>query len=391
MKILMFSALILAFASSSQTWGELRRYTAYVLDTSGSMTKHGFGEVKDAVLYDIKQIGGRDVGYIVPFAENEGKIMRVERKAKNSSGMASVESFLGSLTADGQYTNLDEGIDAAKLELMQETGEGIRTIVLISDGVSEPDAHHTQVKLEELVRRIPEGFRFYLVDLANNTYSGFSVRKVGRFSGLYRDDMNVTVFPLDKPSDIGELFRELREQDFGYENTVVENDTESMKHAESQWDFSTLKPHAIPLVLLTLVLVPMILVILKRRTGKHSPPMFERVEIDTEEDEEEPEELEKPEVSDIFYIKVGDVERRFGIPVTLSVGGGKGDDFMVKGAMSKELTIQVDNDGQRFRQRKDLMRSEKGRIFGSRAFSLRNGIPVSVKLESEGKTLHRYL
>ena len=93
-----------------------------------------------------------------------------------------MERFIKDQVADGRYTNLDEGIDAARLKLMEEPGEAIRTIVLISDGLSDPDPHHGKVKLEELSSRVPKGkFSFYLIDLSGGSYPGFSEMRLGSF------------------------------------------------------------------------------------------------------------------------------------------------------------------------------------------------------------------
>jgi len=381
--------LILIPLTLSHAQGELPRLTAYVLDVSASMKKHGFNEAKEALINDIKRMTQGDVAFIIPFAENEREIKRIEYDDIMTPNITSVERFIRHQIANGQFTNIDEGIDAAKVKLMEQPREAKRTIILISDGISDPDHYHNAIRLEALAKRIPKGiFSFYFIDLSNNRYPRFPASNIGTFTSFSQPDTALTVLPLRDVSKMQELLAQLSEQ----RKHSKQNDSEKITEPESKnQDFSRSLSQRYTIIALLIVLAlatAILLLLILRGNNKHKPPLFEGVEIETEEEGEK--ETDKGEQNETLYVKVNNTEKRFGIPVMLTIGSGQNDDFKVHGAIKQELTIMVSDDEGYFKQRTGFGRKEEGNIFGSKSFSLRNGIPVIVKLESEKKTLHRY-
>jgi len=376
-------------SSQAQTQGDAQVLISYVIDVSASMKNHGFNEVLEAVISDITYLKEGDIAYIIPFAENEREIMRVEYEDTKEAKIKAVELFIRNLSANGQFTNLDEGIDAALVKLMDELAKGTRTIILISDCASDPDPYHATIKLDNLSGRIPRGLRLYLIDLSNSDrrYPGFLSMRIGAFSGFTKPGTDMTIFPLKDAVNLKELLSELRKQ-AELHKPSKQSPVKSREEPSSEWDYSIFLPYAIPLIFLILLAIA-ILLLLKRRAIKLRPLLFEGAEIDTEEEKET--ESENSKKINMFYVRVGDVEKRFGPPVMLTVGGSRRDDFVVRGARRRELSLLISEDKQYFWQRKGLMRREKGSIFSSRSFLLMNGTPVSVNLESDEKPLHRYL
>ena len=359
------------------------RITAYVLDCSGSMKKHGFPEAKEALMDKVKRIKRGDVNYIIPFAENDRDSLRVVYEDTLTPRFHGVESFIRDLTADGQYTNFDEGLDKAKIVLREEPGAGIRNIILISDGLSDPDPHHNEIKLDDLASRIPSGlFSFYIIDLANNEYPSLSTTTIGDFSGYSQPGSSLVVIPLEDAVRLGELFTEL---DKKAEKNPPPVDEISEQILEKQELPVWLLRYLIPLILLVLFMVAL-LVLRLRKTANLGPVLFEGAEVDTEDNG-----AEQKNRNRIVRIKVADTERSFGIPVMLTVGSKRKDNFTVKDARRRELTVLISEDKQVFTHRQGLIRKDRGSIFRSRSFSLRNGTPVLVSLQSDGQALHRYL
>jgi hypothetical protein len=141
----------------------------------------------------------------------------------------------------------------------------------------------------------------------------------------------------------------------------------------------------IPVIMLIVVLTAGMAFLLRRRAKRDRPALFEGAVVDTEDT------TRQERRNGMVLVQVGDIQRRFGIPVNVTIGGGRRDDFVVKGARKRELWVHISDDRQVFRHRKGFMRKDRGDIFRNRSFSLSPGIPVSVSLESEWKERHRYL
>ena len=375
--------VLIPVAVSQDPAQQAEAITAYVLDCSGSMKQHGFAEAKEALIEKVKRIRRREVNYIIPFAENERQVLRVVYEDILPPRLQAVESFIRELTADGQYTNFDEGIDTAKLSLMREPGDASHNIMLLTDGISDPGPHHNEIKLDDLASRVPSGlFSFYIIDLANNEYPGLSTTTIGNFSGYSQPGSSLVVIPLQDAVRLGELFTEL-DKKAEKSPPVVDGISEQLPEKQEfpVWRSSYL----VPLILLALILA-VLLILRLRKSANLGPILFEGAEVDTEDND-----AEQKNKTRTVCIKVGGTERRFGIPVMLTVGSRKKDNFTVKDARRCELTVLVSEDKQFFRHRKGIIRKDRGSIFRSRSFSLRDGTPVRIDMQSDGQTLHRSL
>jgi len=119
---------------------------------------------------------------------------------------------------------------------------------------------------------------------------------------------------------------------------------------------------------------------IRRRDGRDD--LFQGEEIGNPEPEQR---------NGMVNIQVGEAERRFGIPVKLRIGGGRGDDFKVNGARRHELTLVIKDGRERFRHRKGMFGRLTGAIYRSQSFTLKNGTRVTVRLGNHDSSLHRYL
>jgi len=149
-------------------------YIAFPFDVSGSMKKHGFDKAKEQVIEYMYTLPAGTCFWIIPFSENDMPGYEAELTETNRDAtLKEAENFIGNLKVGGNrgetygfHTNLDEGIDAGKLAVIQQPGAGKRSIVLIADGISEPDAHHNTVNIQELAKKVPDSVNLYLLDLA---------------------------------------------------------------------------------------------------------------------------------------------------------------------------------------------------------------------------------
>lgn len=364
-------------------------YIALVLDVSGSMSTHGFDRAKEYVTEQLSKVYQGNISYLIPFAENarEKQIVRMSYEDTKSLKADAIEKQVMSLRADGKYTNFNEGINTAKLKLLEELGEAQRSIVLITDGISDPDPYHNSVNLGELAKRIPKDkFSFYIIDLSNGKYPGFSTKAIGKYLGYSDPGNNLTVFPVNEAGKIKGLLSELGTQ------KQVKPDTDESNKQEKEINWRKLLAIAI-FGIVSIIIMALILADDRKRDRQQKlgkPILFEGAEVSPPASEEKETDTPKRKEPKMVYIKVGDTENRFGVPVKLTIGGGKSDDFRVDGALDHELAIYVAGDRQGFIHKKGVIGKDKGQIYGSRSFSLKNGVSVSVKLESEKKASGRY-
>lgn len=338
---------------------------AHIVDTSGSMAYYGFHNCKQAILDTLRGIGRRDIHYLIPFAENDGAIKRVTYRDK--SRFWSVENYMQRLRADGQYTNYDEGVESGCLALSQEPWWLSRTIILTTDCQSDPDKHHTWFSIEQLSRRVPNEFRFYIIDVSNRRYPGLSAKRIGKFVGYTRPGRNFVVFPIQSYR-LRELLPELTSRRFSLPSLP-----------------SLPSPPWYPYSLYALAVVvagavTFLIILLRRRAGRDD--LFEGEEIA----EDEPEQR-----NGLVHVKIGDdVERRFTAPVKLTIGSRRHDDFKVRGARRREISLHISEGKELFRHRQGMFRKLKGPIYRLRSFTLKNGVNVVVRLGAD-EPLHRYL
>jgi hypothetical protein len=339
---------VLVILSAVAAWIFMGNVFSYVIDTSGSMVRD-FSTVKQSILADLRHIGRFEVSYIVPFASNEGAYRRVTSR----SSFSSVESYMSGLSAKGQYTNFEEGLDSAAILLTKERSRGQRRIILITDGISDPDSNHRMVSMEELSERLPRKMRLYIVDLSNRRYR-YPTKRVGRFVGYTKPGSNFVIIP------------------------VQAERLSSLLPVLSGRSYVPYYPYSL-FGLAGLAVMVIIIIILRGRQERDD--LFEGEEIEDEESD-------KP---NIVQVMVGDAERRFGSPVKLTIGSGKGNDFRIRGARRRELSVHICSNGNHtFKHRNGFFHVLKGQIYRSRQFTLKTGIPVTIRLNS-AKRLHRYV
>jgi hypothetical protein len=366
----MFSAIAIALlASVSYAQTEMPCFIAYPIDTSGSMADYSFDKVKEALVGDIGQISEGDINYIIPFAENELAVKRITYD-DTDPGMQDAKSFINNLSATGQFTHLEEGCDSAVLALLDEPGEAVRVIILISDGISDPGPNHKRIQLEELSSRIPAGIKFYLVDPSEGEYPGFHEEDIGGFTAYTKPGLNLTVFPVS--SRLPELFSVLRAAS-----------RPSIPEATPEQEVTPESKHRSRSMILFAVMGIGLLVVLGR--------LLRRVIFRGKASDDSEETREGRDQIRMLSVRAGDIQRRFPAPVTFTVGGGKRDDIQVQGAMNRELTVRAEDDTCSYIQKAGLGKKDEGRIFRAQEFSLSIGTLVSVSLESDKERLHRYV
>ncbi len=365
---------ICEFSFSQTQWKPC--YTAYVFDTSGSMVNYGFDQAKEALLGELEDLRERDIGFIVPFAENELTTKRVTY-ADVCQDIEDVKMFVSGLSATGKFTNLDEGVDSGILALLDEPGEAILTLTLLSDCTPDPGPNHKKMQLTELSDRIPSRIMFYVIDLSQREYPGFIAENIAGFRSYTKAGINLTVFPVNV-ARLPELLSLLKPS---FETVGVEDE---LGNGSWRW---------YGLVILA-VIIPVAVIILRQRprTINFGDIQAEAVNVETPDGQEGEAEEDSDGHTQIqmLSVKIGDDQRRFPAPVTFTIGGGKSDDVWVQGGKLRELRISSDDDTCIFRQRTGFLRKSKGPIFRSREFMLSTGISVSVSLQLD-RTEHRYI
>jgi hypothetical protein len=349
---------------------------AVALDVSGSMRPY-FREAQEALLELLGTLRPCDRFHVVPFSETklEGLVGELTAESRVSV-MAEAEAFVRRLRpggrkgdAYGRYTNLDEGLDAAMLALLSEDDGRKGMIVLISDGLSDPDPQHKPVDLAELGRRIPRGaFNLYLVDLLGREIPGLEPGQIGSFDVGRVADTPVIVIPLRRVEDLRRLLHELESRGRA-EQVQPPSGGEPQPGPEVEP-----KPEPRPLWhqfvwLLPLLAAAAIIATLlgRRRRAGETVPRPRRL-----------------------LIRMNGEERRYGLPATLTIGGGERDDIPARGAREGELRLRITAQGSGdFR-----LNGHRGGFFGARQFALSNGGAVEARVESvepRERTTHRYV
>ena len=345
---------------------------AVALDVSGSMRPH-FREAQDALLELLGSLRPCDRFHVIPFSETKLDGLSRELTADNRAAvLVEAEAFIRGLRpggrkgdAYGHWTNLDEGVDAATLALLQEDDQRKGMIVLISDGLSDPDPQHRPVDLAELGRRIPQGaVSLYLVDLSGREIPGLEQSQIGPFDVGRLANTPVIVIPLRRVDDLRQLLHELeREGRTAEAQATPEAPAGSVDEAPPAP--RPLRPRLV--WLLPLLIAVAVGVALLRRRRRETLPRPRRL-----------------------LIQMDGQERRYGLPVTLTIGGGEGDDVRVRGARDGELRLSVGAQGNGdFR-----LNGDRGGLFGTRQFTLSTGTIVEARVESAAsaaRPTHRYV
>jgi hypothetical protein len=198
--------IILLMATTFAWSDEGPSYVAIPFDVSGSMRKHGFNKAQNELVEYLRSLPEGTHFWIIPFSENEMPAFERELKEANRDAvLIEAESFIEGLEAGGRkgdsygfFTNIDEGVDAGKLAVLQQPGPGSRSIVLISDGISEPDAYHSPVDVQKLTKRIPDSIHLYLIDLAGDggQLPAFWKTSIGKAQGFQAPQSTVFLIPV---------------------------------------------------------------------------------------------------------------------------------------------------------------------------------------------------
>lgn len=161
--------VLVTFSFPFAAFAEIRLFW---LDTSGSMNKGGrFESAQDVLIREIGEGKPGDVLYIGNFDTNDYLIRRL---AVDESGSKEEKEKLinkvRSLRAKGQWTNLDEPLQASKAILLEERTPGNRKIVILSDGLSDPSPDHEVVDLAKIAEIVPQslGWSLYLIGLSED-------------------------------------------------------------------------------------------------------------------------------------------------------------------------------------------------------------------------------
>lgn len=341
---------------------------AVAVDVSGSMRQY-FAEAQGALLELLGSLRPCDRFHVIPFAETKLTGLSHELTIETrGTAIAEAESFVRGLRtggrkgdAYGHYTNLDEGVDAATLVLLREDDGRKGMIVLISDGLSDPDPQHKPVDLAELGRRIPHGaFNLYLVDLSGGAIPGLEQGRIGSFDVGRVANTPVIVIPLRRVEDLRPLLHELESQSRAEETQDIVRAPDPVEPRSLWYELIWLLP------LLTAIAILAFLIV-RRRGAEDAGPRTRRLLIRTDTG-----------------------EWRYGLPATITIGGGERDAIRVRGAREGELRLRVSprGDGE-FR-----LNADHGGFFGARQFTLSTGAGVEARVEtpvSRVRMGHRYV
>ncbi len=263
----------------------LAAVTLMWLDTSGSMNKgRRFESARDVLIKEIEEAKHGDVLYIGNFDTNDYLIGRL---AVDESGSKEEKEKLinkvRSLRAKGQWTNLDEPLQASKATLLEERTPGNRKIVILSDGLSDPSPDHQVVDLAKIAEIVPQslGWSLYLIGLSEDIEGLFQAKSSESQLAVNQQFPHVKGIPL---------------KDFTHakiENaveTVKKDSMEVVTNSEPPSEQAALKPRRAPwaLILSAFVLAAVSVPLLLAHRSKHRqklPLVFEIRSTDGESKE----------------------------------------------------------------------------------------------------------
>ncbi len=187
------------------------------IDISGSMRQHGFKTACAELMKYLHQLKTETHLFIVPFAENDFEPFSATLTPSNrNTVLTEAQAFVNTLRPGGKRgdtwgfkTNIDEGIDACLLLAQGKPGGGKRTVVLISDGISDPDATHEPIDILALARKIPRSTSIYLVDLSSSlkVYPKFS--PIDNFKAYRLSGFNVFVLLASEESQFAQTLERM--------------------------------------------------------------------------------------------------------------------------------------------------------------------------------------
>ncbi len=154
----------------------------YWLDTSGSMRHHGFEEAKAVLIREVEAAHSGDVLFIGTFDTSDRLLGRLAVGEDGSpDAKADLIAKIQGLKADGKWTNLDMPVKSAKAMLLEERAPGVRRIMILSDGLSDPAPGFEKIDLEKISEMVPQklGFSLYLIGLPEDIAGLFQAQPEG--------------------------------------------------------------------------------------------------------------------------------------------------------------------------------------------------------------------
>ncbi len=339
------------------------------LDVSGSMRANGFPEAQEALITLLRELRPCDSFTIIPFSETKLPDHRGELTAENRERvLREAEAFVRTLRPGGRkgdsfghWTNLDEGADAVTLALLRQTS-ALRGIgCLITDGISDPDPTHPPVDLSKLAERLPKGgFSFYMIDISGAEVRGLEPADLGGTPAWAKSGTPLIVVPLKGGARLLPILRDMEEQE-RKTASAPPPPPEAIPEPSRSWPWAL---GVIPAVLGAGLIGALAL----RQRGRAGAAATQTRRL---------------------VIALGDGDRRFEIPIRVTIGSAEGDTIRVPRAKPAELVLRVAKDGTGdFRQGK-----ERGGLYGGRSFTLSAGTTVTVRIEAAARPQqpeHRY-
>ncbi|GEM_PF-2851367 len=335
--------------------GQPHDLTAIVVDVTGSMHDHDFPAIQEQVCGRIATFSPGTVLFVIPFAEDALDVFRVKLDADSfESRVAEAQRYVKGLRAGGSkrgfpygnHTNIDEGIDAAVLALAGEQSDGRKQILLISDGISQPDTFHKPVKLEDLALKAKKlGVDLVMLDVSGTPVPDIEPELHEGFK-IYRfPTPNLQVITPDGPSQWQLVWPVL--------DSVRGAKAKTPSSRPVRWWYALVAAAALALIIWLLA-------------GRKARPQVAAA------------------VRKLLCVSVNKGrEQQYDLPQVVTVGGDPDDTLKIATAKPKELTLTADDQGGcRFRLKKDD-RDEAGVVYGSREFRLACGAPVAVRVQSQ--------
>jgi hypothetical protein len=293
---------------------------------------------------------------VIPFAEDALDVFRVDLVPDSFDGrVAQGQQYVRGLRAGGSkrgfkygdHTNIDEGVDAAVLALAGEQADGQRQILLISDGISQPDRYHKPVKLDGLAEKAKKlGVDLVMLDVSGTSVPNIEPELHDGFK-IYRfPTPNLQVITPDGPGQWKLVWPVL--------DSIRGAQAGTGRASPTRW------PYAL-VALAALILIVWLL------AGRKARPKAADM------------------VRKLLCVSVNKgQEQQYDLPQVVTVGGDPGDTLKIASAKPNELTLTVDEQGGcKYRLKRDD-RDEAGVVYGNREFRLACGAPVAVRVESQG-------